>query len=536
MCTARGMQVSLAVAFWSVYMGVVPPASGANLTGCFQMAAEVTDHNRLRTVYVYDDHGHLIDIQREILSRPDPNRSQFRGRGFIAQCDSDVEGTISRDVPCGEEPNVKFMGTVSEDNRVELITTIPGRRELCTHDAVSCYHSQTDWAGLFEGVYDPNKRVISGTFEAYQEQDNEECWGEGWHWLEGITDAVTKGTFTITIGCFGPEELVKPFAGLECGCPMVQGIVDSNIYSADSGERLELLCIGGECPDRRPHFELRYYQSKCDKEGFCIARCWFPGGANRIWCTGPDVNGNDVPDCFHYIVLQNRDCGFPDCPNLAERLVCIEHRYDAHKDRLTIYGELLEYPEGCALPVRIYYENDVAFVQCTCPSDRTCTWKLSDFKRDGDPYPLIVSKPLGEDTENFFKQSYRDVCSLMDPNKRLPCQIVGDLDWDGDCDEEDFQIASLALGTSRGQQGYSSLADVDGDGCVTQSDIDFLFDLPESSPPANGAINPVDGAILRVYSRGAQGDWRGVGYSCVPPHRDSLNVMALANRWLEESP
>lgn len=51
-----------------------------------------------------------------------------------------------------------------------------------------------------------------------------------------------------------------------------------------------------------------------------------------------------------------------------------------------------------------------------------------------------------------------------------PC----DLNLDGQCDSKDFVLLMTSLGRCIGEAGYDPIGDIDGDGCVTLSDIQMV--------------------------------------------------------------
>jgi len=198
MYTAINTRASIAIAFWSVYVSATPLVSGANLSGQWRLEAELIHHSGHKIIYLYDDLGNLVEYREEDITDPDPP-IHFGGYGPVVHSDGKIEGTLTREVTCGEVPQVMCTGSVSEDNRVELTCTIPGASGFCDLDGSFHYWSQTDWVGSFEGIYDPTKRVITGTFEANQEQDSDEFWGYGYYYREERTHTLQSGTFTIRI-------------------------------------------------------------------------------------------------------------------------------------------------------------------------------------------------------------------------------------------------------------------------------------------------------------------------------------------------
>jgi len=137
---------------------------------------------------------------------------------------------------------------------------------------------------------------------------------------------------------------------------------------------------------------------------------------------------------------------------------------------------------------------------------------------------------------------YIDIYELhgVDPNTVVmglselePC----DVDLDGDCDVEDCWLVNSALDKCSKQSGYHPLADFNGDGCVTTSDIDFMLGPREPDLTGDGIVNLLDlGVLAAHWSPGVQGDWcRAADFdtSCVV---DLLDLTVLAGHWLDESP
>lgn len=60
------------------------------------------------------------------------------------------------------------------------------------------------------------------------------------------------------------------------------------------------------------------------------------------------------------------------------------------------------------------------------------------------------------------------------PSTGLPRQLC-DVDWDGDCDAHDYDLAVGSAGKCLGEAGYERGADTNRDGCVTREEVDKLF-------------------------------------------------------------
>lgn len=81
---------------------------------------------------------------------------------------------------------------------------------------------------------------------------------------------------------------------------------------------------------------------------------------------------------------------------------------------------------------------------------------------DLDPVPALV--PISAD----LSVGVQWIDSAADPD------VPGDIDGDGDVDEDDYNLLVAAFGTSSGEPGYDPEADLDGDGDVDCNDI-FRF-------------------------------------------------------------
>jgi hypothetical protein len=201
MCTTR--HAWAAIVCWMVCISPAPLVLaadpddqffGPNLTGQWQVEGELLRESGHRVLYAYDelrdeDYDEAMAIH---FGDGEPPVS-------VVQHGRKVEGIGARNVPCGDYPQVLFVGTVSEDNRVELTVRIPGIEEWCYQDQ-TLHFVQTDWVGSFNGTYDPAQRVITGTFTANQERDYLEGWQpDGSYWFEDETNVIQTGTFAITI-------------------------------------------------------------------------------------------------------------------------------------------------------------------------------------------------------------------------------------------------------------------------------------------------------------------------------------------------
>jgi len=237
---------------------------------------------------------------------------------------------------------------------------------------------------------------------------------------------------------------------------------------ADSGEWLE------REPDG-PLITLKYYRPGWEPEGRLIAKCWFFEGCN-IWCfSAPDDDHNNVPDCFHHVSWENWDSGDDDCPpqddaNEPRSLDCIAYHYDVCSDHLRILHRFHDYPDGCLPPI-----SSDPHAPCTLNSG--CAPPFNEAK---DKDPIVLHDGSSVEAGGFFG---RDYWSVVCPGKsgtslasgKTLFHNIGDLDWDGDCDKVDFDIARAAFGFARGQAGYDARVDIDLDGFVSEADCELIL-------------------------------------------------------------
>ena len=64
-----------------------------------------------------------------------------------------------------------------------------------------------------------------------------------------------------------------------------------------------------------------------------------------------------------------------------------------------------------------------------------------------------------------------------DPRVTMAREQCVDLNGDGDCDSGDTLLLKNAIGACKGEANYSELMDVDHDGCVTTDDQEQLFPM-----------------------------------------------------------
>jgi hypothetical protein len=105
---------------------------------------------------------------------------------------------------------------------------------------------------------------------------------------------------------------------------------------------------------------------------------------------------------------------------------------------------------------------------------------------------------------------------------RKPC----DNDQDGDCDSEDFDLVSKAIGKCEGDSDYNEPADGNRDGCVTTEDLGMLF--PDLD--GDGVADVIDNcpAVQNPDQVDADGD--GVGDLCNP----TIDLLSFKDSFLRD--
>jgi len=88
--------------------------------------------------------------------------------------------------------------------------------------------------------------------------------------------------------------------------------------------------------------------------------------------------------------------------------------------------------------------------------------------------------PVGPKSEEFFKRVAEDLQKVSSSQGPMMVDSTPqcDLNSDGDCNDEDFEIFKKSLGkcSEEFKTAYDFLSDIDASGCVTELDQKFLFD------------------------------------------------------------
>jgi len=195
----RNIRVWTAIAYWITCIAWTSPIFSIDLTGLWQLEGEELHRYEHQ---VWTDYEDGTVAERDFVGVVD--QPYFESRGYTTQFDGQIEATLTGKRICNDLFEMTFVATISADNKVEFTNTYPGGSERCYQNGAHWYFSWADMIGSFSGTYDPDKRVITGTFDGYQEWAYTECWENnplfGYsHYSVESTNIITDGTFTITV-------------------------------------------------------------------------------------------------------------------------------------------------------------------------------------------------------------------------------------------------------------------------------------------------------------------------------------------------
>ena len=299
--------------------------------------------------------------------------------------------------------------------------------------------------------------------------------------------------------------------------PCNQANWDTRLFrqEAESGERIEVWC---ENWFGWPAYRMYYFTPEGKNLGV-IGQCRYKCGCNTAWFRYADYNGDDVPDCFINTGWISKDYGHDDLEKNWLGFWVQDGRLDWFEYHFFVATEDLR---------KITREYDYRCGPPACPpvivNERCCDGAIICMPPEGDLLSgpnLVPGCPVGE-AQAFLEEQLLALQNYPASEIEMyssPFELC-DLDHDGDCDVTDFQSLRNAIGSCLGEDAYNPLADIDGDGCVTESDLKLLF----PTIPADLTICP---NTLNIKSKGKR-IWCWIklpqDYSVKDIDRDSLEL------------
>jgi len=298
---------------------------------------------------------------------------------------------------------------------------------------------------------------------------------------------------------------------------------------AKSRERLE---VWWAVPSpNAAHYELRYYRPGAGdrlEDGFRVGQCLFNHGCNDAWYyySGSDRNN---PDCFLSVHWTSIDFGAddpdPETGSPPDGLLDIMgFNYDVCSYKLSWVHSKHIYM--CGPPLGGWFD----FCEPSC----------KDFIGPR-MWVRVWDPPLGPETEVMFDNLLSGLKQLgLSPSEimmgRAPIRLC-DMDWDRDCDAVDLQIVGDALGTCSDEIAYYPLADIDGDGCISESDIKLIYGVNRTDVNYDGSVDFHDYATLAEHwlylSCEEANNWCEAGDVDRSGQVDAADMSLLAEHWLE---
>ncbi|HEY5909916.1 MAG TPA: putative Ig domain-containing protein [Verrucomicrobiae bacterium] len=285
--------------------------------------------------------------------------------------------------------------------------------------------------------------------------------------ISGTPGAATIATFTIQVTGNNGMSSTKPFS-LTINCCDNQDVsvmtIAEEIHLSQGAVKVEkdITAISGEhliLWSVNDHFELRYYlpgSSTGVIDGYVIGLCHWHCGRNLIAWTAKDVGG--VPKCFRSVRMVNQDYGVNDCGDDIFRQYTFvftpcDMKLSVSLDRFTYAASP---PTSCV---------DDARLAGTLLSTRI--W--CDGVTPQSQFPQCLVTALAHDCDP------NSAAKDLEPDMFTVPFAVGDVNFDGVHDAKDFAMAINSEGSCKGDSRYNLFMDIDGNGCITVSDLKLLF-------------------------------------------------------------
>jgi hypothetical protein len=288
------------------------------------------------------------------------------------------------------------------------------------------------------------------------------------HWVQG-EDSTGQHNLTLTKIVTG----TCSSSGVQIGSVNLGGSCTFSFFSTPQwtrpfgdGSMLDLTC---QYPSNvtglfhLPAYMLWYTNPQGQRSR--IAQCLFSGGINSgSYRVGQDAQQNS---CLISTDWESIDGGANDAIPLVaagfagnqnvfvtnqEPYLDVERfHYDTGTDKLSWRNEKYRYPNNTQ----------------TC--DQTCAGRVGASLFPIPGLGVSVDPLVGPETEQLFDSLWQQLQNV--PFEPMQFLAGCDLNADGVCDAIDQSLLSRALGTCSSQPGYIQRADVDGDGCITATDV-----------------------------------------------------------------
>lgn len=155
-------------------------------------------------ITLYDAGGRVVDWMQEDVVDDPAGLLKEQTWGSVTQKDGEIKGSYIHATFCNGQAPTTIAGSISEDNRVAFTAVFPGRSEDCVAIGIPFHVEYVDMVESFEGLYDPDKKTVTGTFKAFQDRkytvvyEGDEDWGYTYYAVDD-TGITRTGTFTIEV-------------------------------------------------------------------------------------------------------------------------------------------------------------------------------------------------------------------------------------------------------------------------------------------------------------------------------------------------
>jgi len=176
----------------------------ASVAGRWRLEVQTLHWSQHQRITLYDSGGNIVDWMEEDSVDDPAGLLREQTWGSVAQTDGKIKGSFIRSTFCSGQAPTTLTGSISEDNRVVFTAVFPGRSEDCAAMGIPFHVEYVDMVETFEGLYNPEKKTVTGTFKAFQGrkytivQHGDEDWGYAYYSVND-TGITRTGTFSIEV-------------------------------------------------------------------------------------------------------------------------------------------------------------------------------------------------------------------------------------------------------------------------------------------------------------------------------------------------